>query len=336
MNNMVSVIVPVYKVENYLRRCVDSILEQTYRDFQLVLVDDGSPDNCGAICDDYAKKDSRVAVIHQENRGLSAARNTGIDWAFANSDSEWITFVDSDDWVHPCYLEILLSAANQMGASMAICEHIKTDRFSEYGEIQKKPKLIDTEDFYCSNHVTATVAWGKLYKLSEFESIRYPLGKIHEDEYTTYKMLFSVGRVAYIDEPLYFYYINNQGIMSETWKLSRLDALEGLRQQVIFFKKNNLLVAYQFAVNNYVDYLVYDLKQVQALHPEKKWIVAGLRTEISKLITFNSYKTQISAELLNMAYKFAFPVTFSVLKKLRKKKQALLYIIRRLVDNGNK
>ena len=97
----ISVIVPVYKVEPYLRRCVDSILGQTFTDFELILVDDGSPDNCPAICDEYARKDTRVHVIHQENGGLSAARNAGIDWAFANSDSQWLTSVDSDEWVHP-------------------------------------------------------------------------------------------------------------------------------------------------------------------------------------------------------------------------------------------
>ena len=104
----ISVIVPVYKVEKYIHRCVDSILSQTFTDFELILVDDGSPDNCGKICDEYAEKDIRIHVIHQENGGLSAARNAGIDWVFANSDSEWITFIDSDDWVHPEYLERLL------------------------------------------------------------------------------------------------------------------------------------------------------------------------------------------------------------------------------------
>ena len=95
----ISVIVPVYKVEAFLNRCVDSILCQTYEDFEIILVDDGSPDTCGALCDEYARKDGRVHVIHQENGGLSAARNTGIDWAFANSTSRWLAFVDSDDWV---------------------------------------------------------------------------------------------------------------------------------------------------------------------------------------------------------------------------------------------
>ena len=101
---IISVIVSVYKVEPYIRQCVDSILAQTFTDFELILVDDGSPDNCGAICDEYAAQDCRVRVIHQENGGLSAARNAGIDWAFANSDSQWLAFVDSDDWVHPDYL----------------------------------------------------------------------------------------------------------------------------------------------------------------------------------------------------------------------------------------
>ena len=101
----ISVIVPVYKVEPYLNRCVDSILRQTYQDFELILVDDGSPDRCGEICDEYARQDSRVHVIHKENGGLSDARNAGIDWVEANSDSRWLIFADSDDWVHP---ELLL------------------------------------------------------------------------------------------------------------------------------------------------------------------------------------------------------------------------------------
>ena len=113
----ISVIVPVYRVEAYLDRCVTSILNQTFRDLELILVDDGSPDNCGALCDAYGRADSRVRVIHQKNGGLSAARNAGIDWVFANSDSQWLTFIDSDDWVHPEMLRRLLdgSASAAMG-----------------------------------------------------------------------------------------------------------------------------------------------------------------------------------------------------------------------------
>ena len=103
---MISVIVPVYKVEKYLHRCVDGILSQSFTDFKLILVDDGSPDDCGKICDDYAKKDNRISVIHKENGGLSSARNAGLDWVFANSKSEYVTFIDSDDWVDTdCWTE---------------------------------------------------------------------------------------------------------------------------------------------------------------------------------------------------------------------------------------
>ena len=107
----VSVIVPVYKVEKYLQRCLDSLLNQTFVDFDLILIDDGSPDKCGGICEQYADSDKRVHVIHQKNGGLSAARNSGIEWSIAHSGSQWITFVDSDDWVHPQYLNILYETA---------------------------------------------------------------------------------------------------------------------------------------------------------------------------------------------------------------------------------
>ena len=116
----ISVVVPVYKVESYLSRCVDSILSQTFTDFNLILIDDRSPDKCSQICDEYAKTDSRIHVIHHDrNLGLSAARNSGIDWVFAESNSEWITFVDSDDWVHPLYLDALFNSVHNH--SISVC-----------------------------------------------------------------------------------------------------------------------------------------------------------------------------------------------------------------------
>ena len=147
----ISVIVPVYKVEKYIHRCVDSILGQTYADFELILVDDGSPDNCGAICDEYAAKDSRVVVIHQENGGLSAARNAGIDWAFANSDSQWISFVDSDDWIHPCFLERLWQAARTYRVSISCCKFQRVCEEMLMEPIQEvAAKIRKTEDIYCA------------------------------------------------------------------------------------------------------------------------------------------------------------------------------------------
>ena len=128
---LISVILPIYKVEEYLDRCVQSIVNQTYTNLEIILVDDGSPDNCPAICDEYAQQDSRIRVIHKENGGLSSARNAGIDWAFENSNSQWLTFIDSDDWIHPQYLELLPSAVTDNNTDIGSCEYEEISQFSK-------------------------------------------------------------------------------------------------------------------------------------------------------------------------------------------------------------
>lgn len=159
----ISIIVPVYKVEPYLRRCVDSILVQTFADFELILVDDGSPDNCPAICDEYAAKDSRVRVIHQENSGVSAARNAGLD--ALSPDSEWITFVDSDDWVNEEYLERLYDAVREHHTEVSVCGYVQTKgEEPDLAETDMTPQLWTPEDFFVEHQVNATVPWGKLYQ----------------------------------------------------------------------------------------------------------------------------------------------------------------------------
>ena len=126
----VSIVVPVYKVEKYLKRCVDSILAQTFTDYELILVDDGSPDNCPEICDELAEKHSQIYVIHQKNGGLSAARNSGIEWALKNSESEWITFIDSDDWIHPQYLESMLNANLRNNTQVCMGQFCFTEKYA--------------------------------------------------------------------------------------------------------------------------------------------------------------------------------------------------------------
>lgn len=234
----ISIIVPVYKVEKYIHRCVDSILGQTYADFELILVDDGSPDNCGAICEEYAAKDSRVVVIHQENGGLSAARNAGIDWAFANSDSQWLTFIDSDDWVHPEYLRCLLDAAVGHNVAVSICGFVQTDG-SELEIVTEslEPIIWDTEEFYVTHNVNATVAWGKLYRKECFREIRYPVGKIHEDGFVTHRILFENSYAVFIPAGLYSYFRNAEGIMHSPFALNRYDGVAAREERIVFFTK---------------------------------------------------------------------------------------------------
>lgn len=282
----VAIIVPVYNVEPYLRRCVDSILGQTYPDFALILVDDGSPDHCGAICDEYAARDSRIHVIHQENGGLSAARNAGIDWAFANSDSRWLTFVDSDDWIHPRMLEWLLAGALETGAVLSVCGFVETT-----GEVPVPeppvPTLWEPERFYTTQNTNAIIACGKLYEKQLFARIRYPNGMLHEDELTTYKLLFSQTRIAVMDSPLYYYYQNAEGITKSKWSPKRLDALQGLKEQADFFEKNAYHEARDFAAKACIWFICgqkRNIKDSELPHKEKNQYISLLNHELCAIL----------------------------------------------------
>lgn len=240
----ISVIVPVYKVEPYLHKCVDSILAQTFTDFELILVDDGSPDSCGKICDEYAEKDSRVKVIHQENGGLSAARNAGLDWVFANSNSEWIAFVDSDDYVADNYLELLFNAAKGNDADLSMCGFKRVDDKDK--EIKGSLNFADivadkVESFQLiADYPWMVVAWGKLYKRELFDNIRYPIGKISEDEFVIHKILWKTEKVA-LNSSQSYYYVDRKESLTNTHKLSNyLDAFEGQFKRYLFCEKHNL------------------------------------------------------------------------------------------------
>lgn len=250
----ISVVVPVYKVEPYLSRCVDSILNQSFSDFELILVDDGSPDRCGALCDAYASRDHRVHVIHQPNGGLSAARNTGICWALEHSDSQWLAFVDSDDWVHGDYLKRLYEAAVETGARISACGFVRTEG-EPIAPVEGGYRCLTAEDFYCSGEIPsgiAAIAWNKLYSKPLFNNVRFPVGKLHEDEFTTYRVIFSVDKVAYTPAGLYAYFQNTQGIMLSKWNPRRMHILEAVEQQMADAKQWENTRLYHKAVNHYI------------------------------------------------------------------------------------
>ena len=262
----ISVIVPVYKVEPYLHRCVDSILNQTFQDFELILVDDGSPDNCPQICDEYAQKDNRVFVIHKENGGLSDARNKGIDWAFENSDSEWITFIDSDDWVHAQYLELLYKGVIESGCKISACSLYYTK-----GELPEEKdtemKLLSPEDFWVTPGSNAVIACCKLYRKELWSKNRFPIGKINEDAYIVYKILFNKRELIYIPKELYYYYENPSSIMRRLWKPERINAIIAKKKQVRFFKAKRLKKAYKRAHADLIKLYIQNIEQ--ALYAQK-------------------------------------------------------------------
>lgn len=265
----ISVIVPVYRVEPYLHRCVDSILGQTYEDFELILVDDGSPDNCGAMCDEYAQKDSRVHVIHQKNGGLSAARNAGIDWVFANSDSQWLTFVDSDDWVHKDMLRTLINSAHQYNVPISMCGFVATDK------VLTDPVFSNIEtDFCTAEHAYVTYyshcmhAWGKIIQRPLMENLRFPVGKLHEDAYVTHILNFDAKQVAVCDVPLYYYFSNPDSITRVKWSEKRLHEIEAREIRKEYLAVNGYQKAYCSEVEEYCRVLFAQMQDLRILSKE--------------------------------------------------------------------
>lgn len=205
MNELVSVIVPIYGVEDYLSKCVDSIINQTYKNLEIILVDDGGKDKCPEICDEYAGKDSRIKVIHKKNGGLSDARNAGIDIA----KGEYFVFIDSDDWVETTMVEHLLDACKKYNVKMAACGRYVTD-----GTVIVRTAYEGAEGVYSPEEALNEIlsgksldvaAWDKIYARNLFEEIRFPVGENNEDIAVFYKIVDLAGRVAHTGTTEYFY-----------------------------------------------------------------------------------------------------------------------------------
>lgn len=223
---VISVIVPVYKVEKYLERCITSILNQTFNDFELILIDDGSPDLCGRICDKWAQLDNRIKVIHKNNGGLSSARNAGLDIASA----EYVIFVDSDDWIPEDALEYLYTFITRTNADFVIAGNKREVKYqSEYQScftesvINQKDFL--TKFFKIKSQENVQYAWAKLYRRVLFEDIRYPLGVIDEDVPVTFEIALKAKKIGYSTKIVYYYFINPESITEEKFSYRKFDLL---------------------------------------------------------------------------------------------------------------
>lgn len=235
--DLISVIIPVYNVEPYLDRCVQSVVDQTYENLEIILVDDGSPDKCPAMCDAWAEKDNRIKVVHKTNGGLSDARNAGLLIA----SGSYISFVDSDDWVHRRFIELLYTALCDSSASLAACDVKETDSFCESDPLDQDPKVeVHTPDeamlSLSRGERFRAVAWNKLYKKDLLENETFPVGKYHEDEFFTYRIIDKCSTLAYVDFPLYYYFQREGSIMSEN-SIRHLDALEAYCERQAFFRE---------------------------------------------------------------------------------------------------
>ena len=231
---LISIIIPIYRVEQYLRRCLDSIVNQTYANLDIILVDDGSPDNSPQICDDYAAKDNRITVIHKKNGGLSDARNAGLNIC----KGKFISFVDSDDWIDTNYVKALFDLLTETNADIAIANFFKTDGTKKIPTFPIQHRTLKpTEAIICctrGNTPAFAISCSKLYKKELFDNLRFPIGKYHEDEFTTYLLFYKSKSIAYTSQALYFYYSRETSI---TASQHPYDALEAFEQRYLFFKE---------------------------------------------------------------------------------------------------
>lgn len=236
---MISIIVPVYNIQNYIQKCVTSILNQTLQNFELILVDDGSTDTSGKVCDMFALQDSRIHVIHKTNGGLSSARNEGTVCAAG----EYICYIDGDDFIAPNYLEVLYENIYNNNAQIAVCsyrsvnegEEYSTQENYAYSNVVYTGRQAATEIVKNSNR-NMIIACGKLYHFSLKEKLIFPEGYVHEDEFVTYKVLYGVERVVVIDAPLYLYVQRGGSITNSNYSLKRLDKLLALNEAISFFE----------------------------------------------------------------------------------------------------
>ena len=261
MSPLISVIIPVYKVEAYLTACVESVLAQTYQNMEIILVDDGSPDNCPQMCDEFARQDSRIQVIHKENGGLSSARNAGIDTA----KGEYLAFLDSDDLWTPLFLERLYQAIEETGADLAVCLFLRFqgDLPAELPEAAQTLTLTQRDAFEClfgvrnENMVVApnklydrklfspvnesiVVAWNNLYPADSFREVRYPVGKLHEDEAVIHEILGLTRKVAWVDEAHYLYRESPNSITTAKFNIRRLDEMYAKERRIEWFERHGM------------------------------------------------------------------------------------------------
>ena len=242
----ISVIVPVYKVENNLRRCVESVRNQSFQKFSLILVDDGSPDSCPELCDAYAEQDPRIHVIHQKNGGLSAARNSGLRYVEKHLDSPWVTFLDSDDWLHRDALQRQLQAAEETEGTLILGNFCRVQELQDDGKLGPlMPVVKDPETAYAEYYGLCMTAWCKLIHRSLLDGFRFPEGKLHEDCFVTHELIFKAEKIVILDEPLYYYYFNPQSITRKVWKPDRLQEIQAHRVRLQYLQDHSYCRAEQ-------------------------------------------------------------------------------------------
>ncbi|MBQ4425760.1 MAG: glycosyltransferase [Lachnospiraceae bacterium] len=281
MNGKISIIVPVYKVEEYLDACVQSLLNQTWPDLEIILVDDGSPDTSGSLCEKYAVIDSRVRVLHQENGGLSAARNSGL----ALAEGDYIAFIDSDDWIDPDMMESMLEALEKEQADIALCGwHNEIEKSTvQRDEKEDPPALPDQlppEGTFTAREALAklsepggvafVIACNRLARRKIYEDFRFPEGKLHEDEFTAHILLSRAEKIVALARPFYHYRRHGGTITGSAGSIRRLDGAQALAERFGFFEEQGMAELLQPAFQGFMSCYITAIRDLRPKNDEEK------------------------------------------------------------------
>lgn len=282
----VSIIVPVYKAEAYLRDCVDSILSQTFSDFEVFLINDGSPDNCGVICEEYREKDCRVRVIHQENQGQAAARNH----ALASAGGSWICFVDSDDVIHPQMVELLYAAAESADVAVSKCDMVESAQIpkdflrprEESHEIltmdeETLVRLFDDEEY------PSWVACAKLIRRELVEGYPFQAGRVYEDNEAVCHWVCDAGKLAWIHEDMYYYRTNPVSTTQKAFSLKKQDYLWALGSIIRFYHSLGYKVLTERFCDMYVEEFAGQYSRIRG-EMNRPDMLKQMKTSLKKLV----------------------------------------------------
>ncbi|MFC4620086.1 glycosyltransferase family 2 protein [Camelliibacillus cellulosilyticus] len=295
MKPLVSIIVPIYKVAPYLRKCVDSILAQTLRHIEIILVDDGSPDQCGAICDDYAKRDSRVRVIHKQNGGQSSARNAGLDLA----SGDYIGFVDGDDYIHERMYEQLYALAEKYDSDIVVC---KLSEVAQHDEKEQKDVHEMTIKHYSNLEALKQLYqpingafdgmgrlgkdWvypvNKLYRKHLFKSLRFEKGRIYEDEFMIHRILYQCKRITTVSAHLYFYIQRPGSTINSPFSAKKFDRVYALKERADFFKTIDEKWLYHHAMRTYMEVFFWYFFKAKSVGIKEKMALKNLKKTMNK------------------------------------------------------
>ena len=288
MKDLISIVVPIYKVEKYLPKCIDSIINQTYKNLEIILVDDGSPDRCGEICDEYAKTDRRIKVIHKENGGASDARNVGIDIA----NGEYLGFVDSDDYIVSDMYEKLYTALKKSNSDMSICNVRYTWENNEHGEsncsLNIKDEVLSGEQILCEKMVKPNswgfvVPWNKLYKINLFDGVRYPKEKRTEDEFIIHELLMQCDKIVTITDELYYYRQHDGSFMNQKSDIRRLDFIEAILRRIKYMLSNEMFDGiWEYYIKSIFSFVLWN-GRLDKNNPEVKSKFKEIRNEFAAL-----------------------------------------------------